>query len=197
MRSSSVICLSLIIIFFSVTAQPVRGELQPHARTGLYLGVGAGYGNAGANVTLVDELDRESGGTASFRIGWMVREDLAVGVESTLWTRPGKGDVATELSWTFSVTTLAATYFPGRGGAYVRCGVGVGTTSVELIISDEILASNVETGMGIAAAAGYEWRVTKHFALAPQFEFAYLEINDEITNNVDFFTLTVQGTWYW
>ncbi len=197
MRPSSGIRVSSVIVFLFLAAQPARAELHPHARTGFYLGLGVGFGNAGADVTLVEDLDRESGGTGSFRIGWMVREDLALGLESTLWMRPGEGDVAKELSWTFSITSLAVTYFPGGKGAYVKGGIGIGTTSVELDASGEKLASGVEIGVGFAAAAGYEWRVTEQLALAPQFEFAYLEIKEEITNNVDFFAMSVLGTWYW
>jgi hypothetical protein len=197
MKINSVIYTYFLILCLLLAFQPARAERYPHERTGFYLGLGVGFGNAGADVTIVEDLDRESGGTGNFRIGWMVRDDLALGLESTLWKRPGEGDVATELNWTFSVTSVAVTYFPGGKGAYLRGGIGIGTTSVELDVEGDKVASDMETGAGFDAAVGYEWRITKNLALAPQIEFAYLEINGDITNNVDFIAMAVRGTWYW
>ena len=53
-----------------------------------------------------------------------------------------------------------------------------------------------QAGWGVLAATGYEWRVAEEVALGPQVEFAYIDVAGNITNNVNYFSITAQLTWY-
>ena len=89
------------------------------------------------------------------------------------------------------------TYFPQNVGVYIRGGIGVAAASVEVQPSGGPTVSDTEYGFGMIGAAGYEWRLTRKFALGPQLQWAYLNIDDQVTESIDFFSATLQANWYW
>ncbi len=52
-------------------------------------------------------------------------------------------------------------------------------------------------GIGLAAAVGYEWRLTRKFAMGPQVDFTYLNIGDDIVDTANFFDITLGFNRYW
>ena len=187
----------IMVVFMAATfaAAPAVAGSHSHARTGFYLGFGLGWGNAGADLSGLDP-DRENSGSGNFRFGWALAPNVTLGLESSTWLKNYDitGTTA-EVRLTGTVTALALTYFPSNVGAYIRGGIGVATGSVRIEDSG-FSFDDTETGFGGLVALGYEWRLTPKFALGPQLQYAYLNIDGDGTESVDFVSATVQLNWY-
>lgn len=170
-------------------------DTHPHSRTGFFIGFGLGWGNAGANLAGNIDTERENSGSANFRLGWSVSESVTLGLENSSWVKSYQLDPSTDMKLTTTATTFAVTVFPQNVGVYLRGGIGVAAASVE--VKSVVTVSDTEYGLGLLGAVGYEWRLTQKFALGPQLQWAYLDINDELTDSIDFFSATAQATWYW
>lgn len=163
---------------------------HPHDRNGFMIGFGVGGGNAG----IEDGDDREWSAVGNFRIGYALRSDLVLHYEGSAWARQFD-TVFGDVTWTFSTHTAALTYFPGNTGLLLRGGVGLGAVNVELDSGNTNTESS-ETGFGFLLAAGYEWRLSRKFALGPHVEFDYQSYgedvgwSDQISGVLDF-------NWYW
>ncbi len=197
MRKAHVIGLVLVFITVQFVALPALAGTHAHSRTGLMMGFGFGWGNAGAEVQGLNP-DRANSGSGNFRLGWALNGRVTIGLENTAWIKEFdvSGVPAANLKMTGTVTTFAVTVFPHNMGFYLRGGLGVATGKAE-ITSGSFTFDDTETGFGALAAFGYEWRLTQKFALGPQFQYAYLNIDGDGTDSVDFVSLTVQATWYW
>ena len=82
-----------------------------------------------------------------------------------------------DVTWTFSTHTAALTYFPGNTGLLLRDGVGLGAVNVELDSGNTNTESS-ETGFGFLLAAGYEWRLSRKFALDVSASFGYFSVDE-------------------
>ena len=197
MRMSTRLAIALVALVVHFAAAPAMAGNHEHSRSGFYLGLGLGWGNAGAEINGTEDPDRANSGSGNFRFGWSVADNLTLGLESTSWFKNYDIEgINADLSLTGTVTALALTYFPGNMGLYMRGGMGIATGTVE-VTQGTASVSETETGLGWLGALGYEWRFTEKFALGPQFQYAYLNIEGDGTEKVDFVSLTAQATWYW
>jgi hypothetical protein len=164
---------------------------HPHHRGGFFLGFNLGGGTADVNVENAD-TDREWGGAGNLRIGGAIRNNLLLGAETSGWARNEGNETVT-----LSTICFAVTYYPGDQGFFLRGGMGFAGTSLEIDLGDDTTQSKSETGFGILAAMGYEWRLTGKFALGPQVEFNYLNIGGDLVDTANFFDATLGFNWYW
>jgi len=190
--------MALIVVFAGVLhgAGVAHAGSNDHSRSGFFIGFGAGIGNAGAEVAGLDP-ERANSFSGNFRMGWSVAPTWTMGLETSTWfkTYDVTGTNA-QLSLTGTVTTFAATFYPGNMGLYLRGGVGVATGTVKIDVANNSI-DETETGFGSLAAVGYEWRLTQKFALGPQLQYAFLNISGDGNDHVDFASATVQLTWFW
>lgn len=181
--------LAAWVAFATTFAPPAHAGDHPHDRNGFMIGLSVGGGSQGVE----DEDEREGSGTGNFRIGYAVRPDLVLHFEGTGWTKTFDSAFG-DATWTFSTGTAALTWYPNAGGGFLRGGVGVGTASLEIEDSG-IKVSADESGLGLVAAAGYEWRLTRKFALGPHGEFVWMDLGDVGTANM--FGGSLDFNWYW
>lgn len=187
----SILALSCLMLAGAASA----GE-NSHNRAGFFIGFGAGWGSAGADFEGIDP-NREASFAGNFRFGWAVNQNITIGLENTSWSKDYNiSELSSELRLTGTVTTFAMTFFPQNQGFYMRGGLGVATGKAR-IESAGFSFEDTETGFGLLAATGYEWRLTGKFALGPQVQYAYLNIDGDGTKSVDFLSVTAQATWYW
>jgi hypothetical protein len=165
---------------------------HPHDHNGFFLGFNLGGGTADMSVPGAGNSDRQGGGVANLRIGGAIKNNLLIGAETSGWAR-------NENNTTVSLSTLvfAATYYPGSEGFFLRGGAGFGGASTEKDLGNDETQSKHDTGFALSAAAGYEWRLTKKFALGPQVEFVYLNIGGDLVDTANFFDATLGFNWYW
>jgi hypothetical protein len=196
-------CLVIAAVFVLVSTWSfgvATANPHPHQRTGFFIGLGLGWGNAGADLVGSTSTDREDSGSGNFRLGWAVTPSVTLGLENSSWVKTyavAGASPATDLTLTTTASTFAVTVFPQNMGLYMRGGIGVASASVEIEPDGGPTLSDTEYGLGVLAAAGYEWRLTQKFALGPQLQWVFMNIDDEVTESIDFFSATVQATWYW
>lgn len=179
--------LVLAAALLAVSA-PARATTQPNDRNGFMIGFGVGGGSLGVE----DLSDREGSVTGNFRLGWAVRPDLVLGLESNGWTKTFEGTPG-DLTWTYNVAAAALTWYPGAGGAYLRGGVGAGMVRAELE-SGNLTISGDDTGIGLTGAAGYEWRLTRKFAMGPEVNVFWMDVDAGSANVLGG---TLNFDWYW
>jgi hypothetical protein len=190
-----ILALCLLIACSLVAVSPAAAGDHPQSRTGFFVGLGLGWGNMGADLGSV-EVDRQNSVSGNLRFGWSVANNLALGLEVTSWSKNYEITTNQDLNLTAGVTTFALTYFPGNMGLFVRGGLGFSSARTELK-SGSSSVDHTENGLGFLGAVGYEWRLTNKFALGPQVQWAYLNIEDQVLESLDFMSVTAQATWYW
>lgn len=158
-----------------------------HNRDGWMLGLGIGGGSAGLEVDGLGSSDREGGGAGLFRVGYVIQPQFGIGLESSAWSKEVDGD-----RLTFSVTTAAASYYPGAGSFFLRGGVGVANGEFSTH-SGSTTVKTSESGVGFLVGAGTEWRLARSFALGPEVTYSYGSFDGFNTN---YFTGALQATWY-
>lgn len=195
MRGKFATVLVLCIICLASFTVPALAE-RPHNRDGFFIGFGLGGGSAhwkGAD-------DRSVGGVGNFRIGYAVSPNLTFGLESCSWVKRESAGAAGGLTLIYNVSTFGATYFPWNSGAYIKGGMGYSTASFEDVGFLPGLGENKfqidQTGFGILAAAGYEWRLTRKFAIGPEIDVVYLRLGDPF-HDANYASVTLMMDWYW
>jgi len=179
--------------FLFLVAMPAAA--QPHQRTGFFIGLGLGGGSDNEEY-VGGESQSEAGGVGNFRLGGALTPDVVLGLESTVFTRTVEFSDGSDARLTASVSALAVTWFPSHAGFYFRGGVGVARAQAEFS-SGGITIEGGENGLGLLVALGNEWRLTQKFALGPQAEFVFLNIDGDAVDTINYAALSAQATWYW
>jgi len=185
-------------------AAPVMAGAPAH-RTGFFIGFGLGFGNAvwdWADPSVYGSSPDERAGTGSFRLGGALREDLVLGVEFQGWAKKWRvetstGDQLGDVTVQMGSVSIAATWWPGNVGGYIRGGVGIGRAGVELDDGNVSVKPDADIGPALLGAVGYEWRVAGKFALGPQVEVVYLGVDGDIFGNAMVLDASIQFNWYW
>ncbi len=188
---------TLVLIILSLASAALAGD-HPHERRGFMLGFGLG----GGDFSTVREDDKETvfanseeGGSAGLRFGYGFNDQLVLGLEIAGWGRERDSD---ELS--VGSTLLNLTWHPCGGGFFLRGGVGGGGIEIEADLGAFNLGVGDE-GPAVGFGLGYEWRLTRTFALGGAFDFRYIDLDDtnvpEDTNwGVTHSSMSVQLNWY-
>jgi hypothetical protein len=164
---------------------PAVAALHPHVRDGWILGLGIGGGSVGLS-SGGQTSDRESGGTGHLRAGYILNPKVSIGFEGNFWFKTVDG-----VDWTFDTFTAAATFYPGDGFT-LRAGIGGG--GVEAAVrSGNTTTTASETGLGVSTGVGYEIRVLRSWAVVPQVDYSYINLD---SFNADFFSFSVAAHWY-
>lgn len=151
--------------------------LEPHKRPQSVFGLALGVGSSRIGLDLGNsgtiESERQVGFGFGFRLGPMVRPDLALTLEGSGWSRRYNNMANQRLiptTVTVSVVGGALTYYPARSGFYVRGGLGLSTGSVSLVVSG-LNFDRDKYGIGLLGGVGYELRLGQSFAMGPSIDF--------------------------
>jgi hypothetical protein len=177
-------------LILSFCVAPAFAGTHPHDRNGFMIGFGVGGGSVG----IKNGDGREGSVTGNFRIGYALRPDLVLAFEGNAWSKTFSTDQG-DLTWTFSTGTASVTCFPQNMGFFLRGGIGFGTANVELERNNVKISAD-DTGLGLLAAAGYEWRLTQKFALGPQVEFSYQNEGGDVESS-NIIAGGLNFNWYW
>lgn len=158
----------------------------PQDHNGWTIGFGVGGASAGVSLDGGGSSDREGGGMGNFRVGYPLSEEVSLQLEGNAWTK-SENDV----TLTFDATTIGIAFFPSEGWV-LRGGVGFGQTKLSADLGNTTVTST-ETGIGLHAAAGYEFRLARTFALGPQVDFGYATFDGGSSN---WFGAGLNLNWY-
>jgi len=180
--------VSALLILVS-TAWAQQGT--PPERQGFVLGLGAGWGNAGADLTVVEEVERQNGVVGDLAVGWGVGQDVVLGFEFDIWSQVFQDD-----EWAFNLSSVGITYFPMGKNTYATANLGVGTSQIKTTGAGGSTVRQDGAGLGFAVAGGYEWWINPEVALGPKIKWTYLDIGGDVTNNAEYLSVEVMLTWY-
>ncbi len=193
--------MALLLVAATTGAPPARAE-QP-ARYGF----AAGFGLGGASVSWTwpdGEQHREESGAGNVRLGWALDQDLLVGVELWGWSKDyviGSEPEDVPAKTAVWAAAVAATYFPGNAGFFLRGGVGVGGGHAEIdpppSVDFPVSGTASDSGVSALAAMGYEAGLTPHLSLGGAAHVVYVGIDADPFDDVFGYGLTAQFNWYW
>ena len=185
------VCATAALACFLCAGSAFAGS-HPQDHHGFFIGFNLGAGTAQVKSD-GESSDHEWGGAGNFRLGGAVKNNLLLGGEFTGWTKDQDGSTVS-----LSTALFAVTYYPAEDtGFFVRGGMGFGSSHFSVDLSNGFTQSKDETGFALALASGYEWRLTKKFALGPQVEFNWLDIGGDLVDTANFFDATLGFNWYW
>jgi len=161
-------------------------DLHPNVRHGWFLGFAAGGGSAGLTGD-GESSDREGGSAGSLRAGYAISPDWGIGGEGNMWFKSQGG-----VDFTLSTFTASVYYYPGQSGLVLRGGIGGGDAEAEVSQGNTTVTAT-ESGLGISAGVGYDIRLARTFALGPQLDFGYVNVDSFDAN---YFNLGVSFNWY-
>jgi hypothetical protein len=131
-------------------------------------------------------------------------DDLLLGLEAWSWAKDYEVETSTApvpVETRLTAATVAATYFPGNAGFFLRGGVGVADGRVEVSppagVSFPVSGRTQDTGVAVIGALGYEARLTSRFALGGEGDVVYLGVDGDAIDTVFGYGIAVELNWYW
>ncbi len=185
----------IIIAAVAALATPALGKSFPHHRQGLQLGFGLGGGGfqvVRQHAGTTTHSPTEQGGVVALRIGYAFDSRFVLGLESASLSRQyADGSV------TISTFVLNLTWHPAGGGFFVRGGLGTGAAQLAASLGP-IALSATDGGPAVALGLGYEWRLTRTFALGGAIDLRGLDLDDtaEPDWRLHNSSYTLQFNWY-
>ncbi|MCI5072546.1 autotransporter domain-containing protein [bacterium] len=135
-------------------------------RKGFFIGFSLGGG--GLNVDGGDY--RKGAYLGGLRIGGGISEDILLMAETN--NAIGEED---GLTVTHGSLSFAAQFF-FRDNFYVRPAIGIATLQVDGSEGSFSFSSTSDAGFNASVSAGYEFRLSKRFALSPEITYAYSSV---------------------
>jgi hypothetical protein len=173
-----------------------RPDEPRHPRRGFLIGLNAGVGGTAVAFTL-DPIEVEQSRPATlfggYRLGYAVSHSIALTIEGrTAYGDDSQGD------WQLYGTFLTLTWWPDACGFFLRAGGGGG--KIESVHTIGQTAFRIEESIDLLAVGlGYEWRVSRHFALGVAIDvFAgEIEIIDDLVDlGAGNGSISIQFNWY-
>lgn len=174
------------VVAMCTFAPPAAAAGHPHQRDGWNVGFGVGGGSADRSYSGGVSFEREDGITGNIRLGIPMRKSMHFALETNGWRKATGGE-----SVMFNAFTGGIAWFPS-GGLVVRGGVGWGITTESVSFDSGNLVST-DTGFGVNAGIGYEFRLTRTFSLGPQIDGGFITIE---SGDANWGSVSVQANWY-
>lgn len=156
---SAAICLLFLV---SVAAPGVAQEKELNTRKGFLIGIGPALGGE------TNHIKRAAGGMAA-RIGGAFNERFQIYVEFlSLFTKKSGSDI-------YDFTMMPMLQYFVYDNFYAKAGGGWASADVTSPTNSNVYTT--KNGYALDAGAGYEFRLTKSFVLAPEARFNYQRID--------------------
>ena len=155
--------LLLLALLIQTTGAGAQSSTQ--ARTGFFIGVGAGYGS----LKLGGWPNSRAGIGSSLQLGGTVNERLLLGVSIDAWVGDRDDDLPVDTASTGSLLrqtswSALARFYPNAGnGFFIRGGVG----HIELSWFEDRDTFQSFLGFSANAGLGYDARVSANWSLTP------------------------------
>lgn len=154
------------------TAATALAGPWPHDRDGFTVGVNLGVGRATTETDGADEMDETiAGGAGTLRIGYAVSPAAVMSLEGIGWSNEAYG-----VTQSFSIGGLGLTWFPKRGGFWLKAVVGEGDAKYQATVAGAAVAID-ESGPALSLGTGYEWRITRRLALGPAVDLVRVDFD--------------------
>lgn len=173
MSRSIVMALALVA---ALVVAPQHADAQSsQTREGFFIGFGLGGGSFGC----ADCGDRQSGISGQLNLGGALSDQLLLGVLSSGWTKEEGG-----ARLTHGNVSAMLQYYPSlTSGLYLRGGVGLSTLEVSTS-GGGLTFSGSESGLGVSAGLGYDFRTGSNFSVSPYGVFQWGDFDGGSANTI-------------
>jgi hypothetical protein len=145
-------------------------------------GIALGGGSAGASIDADTEVlastERNGGFAGNFRFGYELYPGVVFGVEFSGWLGDNTEEidgVTLDTTTRVGTGTISVTWFPTPTGFFLRGGIGGGRIEQEFEAEGNRAKWN-DSGFGLQAAVGFQWRIRPNIGLGPQVDFGYVDL---------------------
>ncbi|HEX7881081.1 MAG TPA: outer membrane beta-barrel protein [Candidatus Eisenbacteria bacterium] len=175
---------------------------------------GVAYGVGHADIDFVNQditVDGERGGTPQFHISRMIGSRFMLGIANRQWMDEG-GLYEGKIRCNTQSLSLMLTVYPGNlanwtSGFYLQGGYGFANARISLLERAEggvdehgntyvVVRKEDEGGTAVGLGAGYEFRISSHFAAGVNVSYNQLSINGEIFDGANFVPGGIHLNWY-
>ena len=194
--------LTGVVVSMALPMTAMAGK--PHLRNRWV--AGASVGSGPVSFTQADGFDSstETGGVFHLRLGRAVNRNVTISIEIESWVRTETNEFGDKVSFSFANLAAAATYYPSETSVlYFRGGLGVANADVDVALGNARVplgnapVSLSEDGLGLLISGGYEFRLTRTFALGVGAGYDFLFIDGEVFDSAQFGFVVVEANWYW
>ena len=157
------------------------------------------------------DLDWSRGASPQFRVGRVLGEHWMIGLQERQWLNEG-GLSGYKVRGNVQNFGLVLTSYPGRttnmtSGIFLELGAGLAHGRITALEpyegganqwgeTYETVYKHDAKGWGAMVGAGYEFRISSHFAAGVSMSYNYLEFDDEIFDRVEFVPGGLNLNWY-
>ena len=199
----------VVLVAMAVLAADTAQAFQHFERKTWVTGISYGFGRGASKDGTGQETEFRDGGSPQVRFGRMLGRRWLLSADYQGWfVEAGNTDV--RLRRSLQNIALAVTLFPGSftgptDGIFLRAGVGygwAGTAGTELVTVEESLKQGEkirfdEGGLGLMAAAGYDFWISPSFLAGLSLNFNYLDIGKDFVDTGWNVPLSFNLTWTW
>lgn len=136
---------------------------QTLSRPGFWMDAGVSYGRLRLTCTTCSTIVAVNGPAYTVTVGGAVSQNVLLGVEGQSWVNTGGATQQVR-----SVTAVVQWYPWPAAKFFVRGGVGIVQGTVSLTTDTTGAHTAKGSGVDLTISAGYDFRVTRHFAVAVQ-----------------------------
>lgn len=159
---------------FVILAAGLPATAHAQAREGFWIGVGGGYGSAGADCDECGEgEDRLSSATAYLRGGWTLNQRTLVGIDFNVWSKTAQADKVETTLNLYNVTGSLTFYPAATSGFFMKAGAGISALDSDADFDGANITTDLGTGLGLTAGAGYDIRLGRMISLTPAVGYWY------------------------
>jgi hypothetical protein len=184
----------------------------PVERHGWAVGLAYGVGHASVEMKeLPASTDWNRGGSPQFRAGKMIGRHFMIGVEDRQWLNEG-GVGEYKVRGNVQNVSLVLTTYPGRttdmtSGFFLQVGGGYahgrlsGLEPIEGGPNEwgetyEVIYKHDAEGWGAMVGAGYEVRISGHFAAGVTTSYNVIRFDDDVFDEIEFLPGGLNLNWY-
>lgn len=163
-----------------------RAEAQRTHRTGFWLDLTSGPGAVRIGCGGCSNVTLSGGTTGDIRLGGTLSDKVLLGVESFGFTDDRFGLAAHDTSVTAENSTLDAVvlWYPWRGGVFLKGGVGLAGGRFTVRSDTGPGAVNEGVGVGLTFGFGFDYPISRRFALTANAAAFITAIGDVTVNGV-------------
>lgn len=165
-----------VVALVVLLAAPVRAQDPP--REGFWFALGAGAGSANVTCDDCDNDDRETGGAGYLAGGWALNRRVLLGLDLSLWTKTDDADGVDVTVNLYNFTGTVTVYPSATANFFLKAGAGAAFADSEFRVGSTLVSTELGSGVGLMAGAGYDIRLGRRLALTPAISYNYGNIND-------------------
>ena len=166
--------------------EPEEGAVRDRPRRGLWFELGSGPGAVRIGCGGCEDARFASGSSGYLRVGGTISNNVLLAVEAYGFDDNAFGFVKGDTSIVASdaTLTLSVLWYPWRNGVFLKGGAGLASGDFTVTPDTGAVLEAVGVGVGMTFGLGYDWKISRKYALTVNAAAYITAIGDiKIANN--------------